>query len=29
VMHGKHFNWDNVRKNRKTGFFEETLDSHS
>ncbi|GAB4410937.1 MAG: asparaginase domain-containing protein [Bacteroidia bacterium] len=23
VMNGRYFNWDNVRKNRKTGFFEE------
>jgi len=23
AMHGRYFNWDNVRKNRKTGFFEE------
>lgn len=23
VMNGKYFNWDNVRKNKKTGFFEE------
>ena len=23
AMNGKCFNWDNVRKNRKTGFFEE------
>ena len=22
VMNGKHYNWDNVRKNKKTGFFE-------
>jgi len=22
-MNGKYFNWDNVKKNRKTGFFEE------
>ena len=23
VMNGRYFNWDNVRKNYKTGFFEE------
>ncbi|MEN0004214.1 MAG: asparaginase domain-containing protein [Bacteroidota bacterium] len=23
VMNGRYFNWDNVRKNRATGFFEE------
>ncbi|MEL6192919.1 MAG: asparaginase domain-containing protein [Bacteroidota bacterium] len=23
VMNGRYFNWDNVKKNRKTGFFEE------
>jgi L-asparaginase len=23
AMNGKYFNWDNVRKNRKTGQFEE------
>ncbi|MDW3647688.1 MAG: asparaginase domain-containing protein [Bacteroidia bacterium] len=23
VMNGRHFSWDNVRKNRQTGFFEE------
>ncbi len=23
VMNGRYFHWDNVRKNRKTGFFEE------
>ncbi len=23
AMNGKYFNWDNVRKNRKTGYFEE------
>ncbi len=23
AMNGRYFNWDNVRKNRKTGFFEE------
>jgi len=23
VMNGRYFNWDNVRKNKKTGFFEE------
>lgn len=23
VMNGRYFNWDNVRKNRQTGFFEE------
>ncbi|MEM8889223.1 MAG: asparaginase domain-containing protein [Bacteroidota bacterium] len=23
VMNGRHFTWDNVRKNRQTGFFEE------
>lgn len=23
VMNGKYFNWDNVRKNKKTGLFEE------
>lgn len=23
AMNGKYFNWDNVRKNKKTGFFEE------
>lgn len=23
VMNGKYFNWDNVRKNKNTGFFEE------
>ena len=23
AMNGRHFNWDNVRKNRKTGEFEE------
>ncbi len=23
VMHGRYFNWDNVVKNKKTGFFEE------
>ena len=23
AMHGRFFNWDNVRKNKKTGFFEE------
>lgn len=23
VMNGRYFNWSNVRKNRKTGFFEE------
>lgn len=23
VMNGRYFKWDNVRKNRKTGFFEE------
>lgn len=22
VMNGQHYNWDNVRKNRETGFFE-------
>jgi L-asparaginase len=25
AMNGKYFNWDNVRKNRKTGQFEELL----
>ena len=25
AMNGKCFNWDNVRKNRKTGFFEELI----
>jgi len=24
AMNGRHFNWDNVKKNRKTGEFEET-----
>lgn len=23
VMNGRYFNWDNVRKNRQTGYFEE------
>jgi L-asparaginase len=23
AMNGKYFNWDNVRKNKKTGVFEE------
>lgn len=23
AMNGRYYNWDNVRKNRKTGFFEE------
>ena len=23
VMNGRYFSWDNVRKNRKTGYFEE------
>jgi L-asparaginase len=23
AMNGKCFNWDNVKKNKKTGFFEE------
>ena len=23
AMNGRYFNWDNVRKNRETGFFEE------
>ena len=23
VMNGRYFNWDNVRKNRRTGNFEE------
>jgi L-asparaginase len=22
AMHGEYFNWDNVRKNRSTGYFE-------
>ncbi|MCB0835599.1 MAG: asparaginase [Bacteroidetes bacterium] len=26
VMNGRYFNWNNVRKNRQTGFFEETQD---
>ncbi|MDQ1330975.1 MAG: L-asparaginase [Thermodesulfobacteriota bacterium] len=25
VMNGKYFNWDNVRKNKKTGVFEEGI----
>ena len=25
VMNGRYFNWDNVRKNRKTGIFEEVV----
>ena len=25
VMNGKYFNWDNVRKNKETGVFEESL----
>ena len=24
AMNGRYFNWDNVKKNRQTGFFEET-----
>ena len=24
AMNGRYFNWDNVRKNKKTGEFEET-----
>ncbi|MEO1516328.1 MAG: asparaginase domain-containing protein [Bacteroidota bacterium] len=27
VMNGRYFNWDNVRKNRKTGNFEELVTS--
>ena len=23
VMNGRYFNWDNVRKNRRTGYFED------
>jgi L-asparaginase len=23
AMHGRYFPWDNVRKNKKTGYFEE------
>ncbi|WCL80490.1 asparaginase domain-containing protein [Saprospira sp. CCB-QB6] len=26
AMHGEYFNWDNVRKNRSTGYFETTKD---
>jgi L-asparaginase len=28
AMNGRHFHWDNVRKNRKTGEFEERRPSH-
>jgi len=27
AMNGRYFNWDNVRKNRNTGFFEELRES--
>ncbi|MBO9561397.1 MAG: asparaginase [Niastella sp.] len=27
AMNGRYFNWDNVRKNRQTGIFEETSES--
>jgi L-asparaginase len=26
AMNGRHFNWDNVRKNRSSGLFEELAD---
>ncbi|MEZ4829461.1 MAG: asparaginase domain-containing protein [Bacteroidia bacterium] len=29
VMNGRYFDWDNVRKNRQTGFFEELNSSES
>lgn len=29
VMNGRYFHWDNVRKNRQTGFFEELSEPHS
>jgi L-asparaginase len=25
VMNGRYFNWDNVKKNRQTGYFEELV----
>ncbi len=28
VMHGRFFHWNNVRKNTKTGFFEELVHTH-
>jgi L-asparaginase len=28
VMNGRYFNWDNVRKNRQTGYFEELKQEH-
>jgi len=28
-MNGRYFNWDNVRKNKQTGFFEELEGSYS
>ncbi|HFA47465.1 MAG TPA: asparaginase [Bacteroidetes bacterium] len=28
-MNGRYFNWDNVRKNKRTGFFEETAKEKS
>jgi len=27
AMNGRYFNWDNVRKNKKTGFFEEVKEA--
>lgn len=27
AMNGRYFNWDNVRKNKKTGIFEETKEA--